>query len=197
MKDRKHNFHRTAWRLGVTACLLLCCCALGFAQADSTYRGADRDPFARPKPKPKAVKPAVVAKVPPGQVAPPTIQSRIEQYRAQKAMDMEQNRPIQKQTSVLLLNEIEVTGIVRTPRGYAAMVQAKPIKLSYTIYPGETFYDGQLVGVEENRLIFRRDIRWTNNKVTTVVETKQLRQPNKISDPLTTAEQSGARKPGR
>ncbi len=73
------------------------------------------------------------------------------------------------------------------------MVEAKPIKLSYTIYPGELFYDGQLVGVENNRLIFRRDIRWTNNKVTTVVEMKQLRQPSKISDPLTAAEQQGAR----
>ena len=36
------------------------------------------------------------------------------------------------------------------------MVEATPIKLSYTIYPGEKFFDGQLVAVEENRLVFRK-----------------------------------------
>jgi hypothetical protein len=50
---------------------------------------------------------------------------------------------------------MSVTGIFKTPRGYAAMVEAAPIKLSYTIYPGEKFFDGQLVAVEENRLVFR------------------------------------------
>lgn len=162
------------------------------AQADSTYRGVSRDPFAvPPKPKTTVIK-APVVKVPAGQIAPPTIQARIDRYRAQKALDMESNRQVQKPTAALLLSEIEVTGIVRTPRGYAAMVEAKPLSLSYTIYPGESFFDGQLVGVEENRLIFRRDIRWNNNKVTTVVETKQLRQPTKVNDPLSAAAQRAA-----
>lgn len=197
MKHSKSSIRR-AGRLLIAACLLLGGVAGAYAQADSTYKGVGRDPFARPpKPKPAPVKPPTVLKAPPGQVPPPTIQLRIDRYRAQKASDMEQNRPVQKPTSMLLLSEIEVTGIVRTPRGYAAMVQAKPIKLSYTIYPGESFYDGQLVAVEENRLVFRRDIRWTNNKMTTVVETKQLRQPNKITDPLTTAEQQANRKSGK
>ena len=61
-----------------------------------------------------------------------------------------------KVTSVLTLDEMSVTGIFRTPRGFAAMVEAKPIKLSYTIYPGEKFFDGQLVAIEENRLVFRK-----------------------------------------
>ena len=59
-----------------------------------------------------------------------------------------------------LLNEMQVTGIFRTPRGWAAMVEATPIKLSYVIYPGESFFDGQLVAIEEGRLVFRRDIVW-------------------------------------
>ena len=37
------------------------------------------------------------------------------------------------------------------------MIEATPIKLSYVIYPGELFYDGQLVAIEENRLVFRRE----------------------------------------
>ena len=69
-----------------------------------------------------------------------------------------------------------VTGIFRTPRGYAAMVEATPIKLSYTIYPGEKFFDGQLVAVEENRLVFRRVTKMSNGKFVASVENKTLRQ---------------------
>jgi hypothetical protein len=69
-----------------------------------------------------------------------------------------------------------VTGIFRTPRGYAAMVEAKPIKLSYTIYPGEKFFDGQLVAVEENRLVFRKVTKMSNSKFISSVENKTLRQ---------------------
>ena len=73
--------------------------------------------------------------------------------------------PVPKVTSVLTLNEMSVTGIFRTPRGYAAMVEATPIKLSYTIYPGEKFFDGQLVAVEENRLVFRKVTKMGNGKL--------------------------------
>ncbi len=83
---------------------------------------------------------------------------------------------IPKVTSVLTLDEMAVTGIFRTPRGYAAMVEAKPIKLSYTIYPGEKFFDGQLVAVEENRLVFRKVIKMSDGKFIASVENKTLRQ---------------------
>ena len=45
------------------------------------------------------------------------------------------------------------------------MVEATPIKLSYTIYPGEKFFDGQLVAVEENRLVFRKVTKTGPNKL--------------------------------
>jgi hypothetical protein len=69
-----------------------------------------------------------------------------------------------------------VTGIFKTPRGYAAMVEATPIKLSYTIYPGEKFFDGQLVAVEENRLVFRKVTKVGEGKFVASVENKPLRQ---------------------
>ncbi len=167
-----------------------------YAQADTTYRGVGRDPFSRPKPKPvvkKVDKPVTITR--PGEIPPPTIQARVDNFRRKKAEDIENNRPVQKITTALLINEIDVTGIVRTPRGYAAMITPKPLNnIVTTIYPGETFYDGQLVGIEENRLIFRKDIHWTNNKVTTVVEMKQLRQPTKVTDPLASAQTSGTGK---
>ena len=69
-----------------------------------------------------------------------------------------------------------VTGIFKTPRGYAAMVEATPIKLSYTIYPGEKFFDGQLVAVEENRLVFRKVTKMGEGKFVASVENKPLKQ---------------------
>src|SRR4029079_9283981 len=83
--------------------------------------------------------------------------------------------PLPKVTSVLTLDEMAVTGIFKTPRGYAAMVEATPIKLSYAIYPGEKFFDGQLVAVEENRLVFRKVTKVGEGKFVASVEHKALR----------------------
>jgi hypothetical protein len=84
--------------------------------------------------------------------------------------------PAPKPTTALLLSEIQVVGITRTPRGYAAIVEATPIKLSYVIYPGELLYDGQLVAIEDGRLVFRRESIWTDGRRDRTVEMKSLRQ---------------------
>ena len=146
------------------------------------------DPFRKPayeqkkKPAPKRVPKSGakgVAKkksVGPQIVKAPPIQSRIEYYKRLREQAALAGRPIPKVTSVLLLEEMSVMGIIKTPRGYAAMVEATPIKLSYTIRPGEKFFDGQLVAVEENRLIFRRVTKWDNGKFVATVENKPLRK---------------------
>jgi len=121
--------------------------------------------------KPKSAGPPPVAVI----TAPP-IESRIAHYKNLRESAASSGVEIPKVTSVLTLDEMAVIGIFRTPRGYAAMVEAKPIKLSYTIYPGEKFFDGQLVAIEENRLVFRKVSKLSNNKFTTVVENKTLRQ---------------------
>ena len=120
--------------------------------------------------------PVTVLKKVGGQVMPPTIQERIEQYRAQKLAAMNAHLPAPKPTTALLLNEIQVVGISRTPRGYAAIVEATPIKLSYVIYPGEKLYDGQLVAIEDARLIFRHETIFTDGRRDRTVEVKSLRQ---------------------
>lgn len=167
--------------------LLLCGSALsGHAQDSAAPRQrGERDPFTiyrPPKPKVKPVKEKAVATP----VTPPSIQERIDRYKAQKAQAMSMQQPAPKPTTALLLSEMQVTGIFRTPRGYAAMVEATPIKLSYVIYPGETFYDGQLVAIEEDRLVFRHETRWSDGRREMNVDTKPLRQPNAVSDSLTT-----------
>jgi len=91
---------------------------------------------------------------------------------------MNARMPAPKPTTALLLSEMQIVGISHTPRGYAAIVEATPIKLSYVIYPGERFYDGQLVAIDDNRLVFRRETVFTDGRRERSVETKALRQSN-------------------
>ena len=160
---------------------------------NSTQVQAQTDPFAKPgwakprtgaptstgstssspgrpeKPKPAGPPPVVM-------VLAPGIEQRIGFYKQQREAAALNGLELPKVTSVLTLDEMAVIGIFRTPRGYAAMVEAKPIKLSYTIYPGEKFFDGQLVAIEENRLVFRKVTKMSNNKFTASVENKTLQQ---------------------
>jgi hypothetical protein len=152
---------------------------------------AQTDPFAKPgwaKPKtpgsaPKtsggqgtAVKSVKQGPPPVAVVNAPAINQRISYYKQKRLEAAENGQPIPKVTSVLTLDEMVITGIFRTPRGYAAMVEAKPISLSYTIYPGEKFFDGQLVAIEDNRLVFRKVTKMSNGKFIASVENKALRQ---------------------
>jgi hypothetical protein len=134
-----------------------------------------RDPFRKYEP------PKVVAKRIAGQATIPSIQERINLYKAQKQAAMNARMPAPKPTTALLLSEIQVVGISRTPRGYAAIVEATPIKLSYVIYPGESFYDGQLVGINDNNLVFRHETVFTDGRREKNVETKPLRQPTTVN----------------
>jgi hypothetical protein len=122
----------------------------------------------------------VVVKKLGGQVTPPSIRERISQYKAQKVAAMNARMPAPKPTTALLLSELEVIGISRTPRGYAAIVEATPIKLSYVIYPGEPFYDGQLVAIEDNRLVFRHETVFSDGRRERSVEVKPLRQSSAV-----------------
>ncbi len=168
---------------------------------DAFETSAQRDPFAKPgyarpqTPQPpsngnpvpnnpgnsgnpgsgQAAEPKPVKQGPMVVPAPP-IEARIDYYKRVREEAAVNGQQIPKVTSVLLVKEMSVTGIFKTPRGYAAMVEATPIKLSYTIYPGEKFFDGQLVAVEENRLVFRKVTKWSNNKFISSVENKPLRE---------------------
>lgn len=188
MKDSKRNTFR-AIRSALAAALVLAAATAAAAQAASTeYKGAKRDPFDHYKPK-LARK---VDKKVPAPLPVPAIQVRIDNYKAQKlaAMNLQQAAP--KPTTALTLSEIQVTGIFRTPRGYAAMVEATPIKLSYVVYPGEQFYDGMLVAIEETRLVFRRQTRWNDGRTEVAVETKSLRQADAVRDSMTAQKTSNA-----
>ncbi len=169
--------------LGLSLSLIICVTASAVfvaAQGQKTEAPAKpakkhgRDPFKRYEPPVKNSKST--------KLEPPSIQVRIERYRAQKMAAAAAHVPPPKPTTALLLNEMQVTGIFRTPRGWAAMVEATPIKLSYVVYPGESFFDGQLVAIEENRLTFRRDIVWADGRRDKSIEVKPLRKPSPVED---------------
>lgn len=134
-----------------------------------------RDPFT------KYVPARVIVKKSGGLIMPPSIEQRIEQYKAQKLAAMNARVAAPKPTTAFLLNEIQVVGISRSPRGYAAIVEASPIKLAYVIYPGERFYDAQLVAIEDNRLVFRRETVYGDGRRDRSVEMKPLRQVNTVN----------------
>ena len=144
-----------------------------------TYGG--RDPFKRYE----APRPAM--KKTEEMTAIPSIENRINYYKAQKAAAMNARMPAPKPTTALLLSEIQVIGISRSPRGYAAIVEATPIKLTYVIYPGEPFFDGQLVAIEDNRLVFRRETVFSSGRRERTVEYKPLRQPTPVNAMTTPA----------
>lgn len=149
---------------------------------NTSYKGTARDPFVAWRPAPK--KPV---KKGPTVIAPPPIQARIDAYKAQKASAMNMQQPAPKPTTALLLSEMQLTGVFRTPRGYAAMVEATPIKLSFVVYPGERFFDGMLVAIEESRLVCRKETRWSDGRREQGVEFKPLGQPNAVKDSMTAA----------
>lgn len=142
--------------------------------------GQTRDPFSKPGwARTRDTTGATGAKKPSGppvNLGLPPIESRIDYYKRLRESAAMNGQTLPKVTSVLSLNEMSVTGIFKTPRGYAAMVEATPIKLSYTIYPGEKFFDGQLVAVEENRLVFRKVTKMSNGKFVSSVENMPLRK---------------------
>jgi len=134
-----------------------------------------RDPFRKYEAPRLTSRPAAI------QSPIPAIQDRITQYKAQKAAAMNARMAAPKPTTALLLSEIQVIGITRSPRGSAAIIEATPIKLTYVIYPGEPFFDGQLVAIEDNRLVFRRETVFINGRRERTVEYKQLRQPTPVN----------------
>lgn len=190
----KSNFSRI-FSLGIAAAVVL-------MSGIFTQVHAQKDPFQKPGyavPRRAPVggpgKPVKQGPPPVMPMGAPPIEQRIEYYKRMREEAVANDAPVPKVTSVLTLNEMAVTGIFRTPRGYAAMVEATPIKLSYAIYPGEKFFDGQLVAIEENRLIFRKVMKMSNGKFVASVENKPLRQYSTQETVQGTAPATGGEKP--
>ena len=59
----------------------------------------------------------------------------------------------------LLIDEVNLIGIIRTPEGYIAQVQAADRQKSYLLHEGEELFDGEVVSIETNEVVFRQIVR--------------------------------------
>jgi len=56
----------------------------------------------------------------------------------------------------LLIDEIDVRGIFRTSKGFVAQVQAQNEKKSFLLRPGDQVYDGDVLSIDTNEVVFRQ-----------------------------------------
>lgn len=56
----------------------------------------------------------------------------------------------------LLIDEIDITGIFKTSKGFVAQVQAQNEKKSFLLRPGDQVYDGDVLRIDTNEIVFRQ-----------------------------------------
>jgi hypothetical protein len=59
----------------------------------------------------------------------------------------------------LLIDEIDLTGIFRTSKGYVAQVSAANQKRSYLLKEGDQLYDGDVVSINRNEVVFKQIVQ--------------------------------------
>jgi hypothetical protein len=59
----------------------------------------------------------------------------------------------------LLIDEIDLTGIFRTSKGYVAQVVAANQKKSYVLKEGDQLYDGDVVSINRNEVVFKQIVQ--------------------------------------
>lgn len=59
----------------------------------------------------------------------------------------------------LLIDEIDLTGIFRTGKGYVAQVVAANQKKSYLLREGDQLYDGDVVSINRNEVVFKQIVQ--------------------------------------
>ncbi len=59
----------------------------------------------------------------------------------------------------LLIDEIDLTGIFRTSKGFVAQVVAANQKKSYLLKEGDQLYDGDVVSISRNEVVFKQIVQ--------------------------------------
>jgi len=59
----------------------------------------------------------------------------------------------------LLIEEIDLTGIFRTSKGFVAQVVASNQKKSYLLKEGDQLYDGDVVSINKNEVVFKQIVQ--------------------------------------
>ena len=59
----------------------------------------------------------------------------------------------------LLIDEIDLTGVFRTSKGFVAQVVAANQKKSYLLKEGDQLYDGDVVSINHNEVVFKQVVQ--------------------------------------
>jgi hypothetical protein len=59
----------------------------------------------------------------------------------------------------LMIDEIDLTGVFRTSKGYVAQVVAANQKKSYLLKEGDQLYDGDVVSINHNEVVFKQVVQ--------------------------------------
>jgi Tfp pilus assembly protein PilP len=78
-----------------------------------------------------------------------------------KSLEVGQNRPelkgpLPEGIPGLLIDEIDLSGIYRTSRGFIAQVSAPNKNRSYLLREGDQLYDGDVVRITSNEVVFKQ-----------------------------------------
>jgi type IV pilus assembly protein PilP len=82
----------------------------------------------------------------------------------QKPVEAQERGPRAAGIAGMLIQEIALKGIVRTPKGYTAMMQGTDGK-SYFVTAGQRLADGQVVSIDAATVVFRQEL---NDPLSTV-----------------------------
>jgi Tfp pilus assembly protein PilP len=78
-----------------------------------------------------------------------------------KSLELGSNRPeikgsLPEGIAGLLIDEIDLTGIFKTSRGFIAQVVAPNKNKSYLVREGDQLYDGDVVRISQNEVVFKQ-----------------------------------------
>ena len=59
----------------------------------------------------------------------------------------------------LLIDEIDLTGIFRTSKGYQAQVISRSQRKSYLLRQGDQLYDGDVVSINRDEVVFKQVVQ--------------------------------------
>lgn len=59
----------------------------------------------------------------------------------------------------LMIDEVDLTGIFRTSKGFVAQVTAANQKKSYLLKEGDQLYDGDVVSINKNEVVFKQIVQ--------------------------------------
>lgn len=59
----------------------------------------------------------------------------------------------------LLIDELNITGIFRTPAGFVVQVQSAEKEKSYLLKQGDQLFDGDVVSISSNQVVFKQIIQ--------------------------------------